>query len=345
MRILLIGNFAPPYEDENLCNLSLLKKLEEDGHECSVINISENPSKDKGFVDAVSFIKFTFKLLRQCRKKDVVHFSTKGYLRLGLLKLMASILVSTLYRAKSVITIHSEFFSILGQMRSPFGGTQTLYTSFFFADKIICADKDTYDVASIYKKKSGFELIPSFIYIPDEIADNETSTLEKLKNRERVIIFSNVKYPSFLFDVLTELISNNPVPPDTGIVISLSEQPSSKLRHAIEETGKDLTDSLIFVESDDLRTTLMAYSRADIILRPMSCEGHTFFESFTISVKKAFHSGSNIYFPGGLVFVKEGRTKEMCVQIINTLLSAKVDLPPELKSEDSYTKIIKIYEE
>ncbi|HDH05140.1 MAG TPA: glycosyltransferase family 1 protein [Nitrospirae bacterium] len=345
MRILLIGNFAPPYEEENLHNLSFLKKLEEDGHECSVINISENPSNEEKIVDAKSLPVFVLKLLRNCRKKDVVHFSTKGYLRLGLLKLMTSILVGKFFRIKSIITFHSELFSILGQMRSPFGGTQTLFTTFFFADKIIFADRDTYNVATMYMKKSNFELIPSFIYTPEDIKENESLTLKKLKDKEKVIVFANVKYPSFLFEILQELLTNYPLPSGAGIVISLSEKPAGKLQHAIEETGRGLADNLVFIAPDDIRSILTACSRADIILRPLSCEGATYFESFSVSVRKTMHSGNYIYFPGGLVFVREGKTAEMCVKIINTLLSAEPDTIPELKAEDSYKKIIKIYQE
>jgi len=345
MRILLIGNFAPPYEDESLHNLSLLTKLEEDGHECSVLNISSNPSKEKRFIDTKSYSDFVFKLLRFCWKKDVVHFSTKGYLRLGLLKLMTSILVGKFFRAKPVVTIHSELFSIMGQMRSPLGGRQTLFTSFAHAYKIICADKDTYDVASMYQKKPNLELVPPFIYIPSEFLKNKPLSLRKIKDKEKVIIFANVKYPSFLFEILKELLSNYPLPSDTGIVIFLSEKPSAKLQHMIEEAGKDLLDNIVFIEPDDIHQTLMAYSRANIILRTLSCDGKTFFENFAISVRKTLHSENYTYFPQGLLFIKEGETAELCVCIINTLLCVEAGPKIELKAEDSYNRIRKIYEE
>ncbi|GBD97320.1 MAG TPA: hypothetical protein ENG83_07765 [Nitrospirae bacterium] len=343
MRILLIGNFAPPYEEENLHNLSLLKKLEEDGHECSVINISENPSSEERFTNAKSLPVFVLKLLRNCRRKDIVHFSTKGYLRLGLLKLMISILAAKIFRIKSIITFHSELFSILGQMRSPLG--QTLFTSFLFADKIIFADRDTYDMANMYRKKSNFELIPSFIYTPGNIAENETSTFKKLKDKEKVIVFANVRYPSFLFEILQELLTKYPPPSGTGIVISFPEKHADKLQHAIEETGRDLMDSLIFIAPDDIQSILTAYSRADIILRPLSCEGAICFESFAVSVKRTVHINNCIYFPESLLFIKEGKTGQMCVRIINTMLSVESDPPPELEVQDSYAKIIKIYGE
>ncbi len=345
MKILLIGNFAPPYEEENLHNLSLLKRLEEDGHECSVINTSTNSSVDKRFIHTKSYIDFVFKLLRLCWRKDVVHFSTKGYLRLGLLKLMTSILVGFIYRSKTFITIHSELFSIQGQMRSPIGGRQTLFTSFTVADKIICADRDTYDVASMFMKKSNFELIPTFIYVPDAIARYESPALTKLKDKEKVIVFTNVRFPSFLFEVLKELLSNYPLPSDTGIVITLSEMPTAKLRHVLEETGKALLDNMVFMEPDDLQATLAAYARADIIIRPLSCDGTTFFESFALSVKKTLHSDNYIYFPSGMLFVKEGQTAEMCVCIINTMLCVESGALPELKLGDSYSKILSAYKE
>ncbi len=59
MKILLIGNFAPPYEEENLHNLSLFNRLTDDGHQCTVINISANPSAVEGFIDNISTDKKT----------------------------------------------------------------------------------------------------------------------------------------------------------------------------------------------------------------------------------------------------------------------------------------------
>ena len=344
MKILLIGNFTPPYEEENLYNLSLLEKLEAEGHKCSIINASSNPSKDKRFVDTKSYFDFTFKLLRMCRGKDVIHFLTKGYLRLGLLKLMTSILVGKLFRAKSFITIHSELFSIQGQMRSPVGGRQTLFTAFTFADRIICSDKDTYNVAYMYMRKTNFELIPSFVHIPDQVRTQESPALKKLGSKRKIIIFSNVKFPSFLFEILKVMVSNYPLPPDVGLVISLSEKPSAKLQHVIEEAGKEFKNNFVFIESNDLQTTMSAYSRADIIIRPLSCDGMTFFEDFSISVKKTLHSGDYIYFPSGLLFVKEGETAEMCSCIINTILCVESGSVPDMKIEDPYARIKSLYE-
>lgn len=345
MRILLIGNFAPPYEEENLHNLSLVNRLENDGHQCTVLNISGNPANNEKIINSKSFLNFVRKLLRHSRKKDVVHFLTKGYLRVGLIKLMASIFVGNIFRLKTVITFHSELFSILGQMRSPFGGTQTLNSSFFFADKIIYNDRDTYEVASMYKKKSNFELIPSFIHVTQDKKENVSRVFKKLQEKEKVIMFTNVKYPSYVFNILMSLINNNPFPPEIGIAISFSEKPASKFHRIIEDTGSNLSDRLIFIEPDDLSSTLLAFSKAEIIIRPLSCDGKTFFERFSASAAKTFRSNSSIYFPGGLVFVKEGRTADMCVNIINTMLSTGPADIPELKTVEPYTRIKQIYEE
>ncbi len=343
MKILLIGNFAPPYEEENLHNFSMLRKLEEEGHSCSVINISENPSKDKRFVNGTKMFDFTLKMIRFGRGKDVVHFFTKGYLRLGLLKLMVSVLVGTLFRAKTCITIHSELFSMHGQMRSPVGGRQTLFTAFTLATRIICADKDTFDVAAMYMKKSNFELIPSFVYTPEKLSETKSTELKKLESKKKVIVFSSLQYPSFIFEILKATLINYPLPADTGIVISVSEKPSLKLQHVLQDTGKEIADSLIFVDADDIKATLLAYSRADLIVRPPSCEGKTFFESFAVSVKKTFHTENNVYFPSGLFFIKEGDTAEMCVSILNAMVSFESRKAATEKMEDSYSRIISTY--
>lgn len=345
MKILLIGNYAPPFEEENLHNLSLLKKLQDDGHACRVINISENQSTDNSFIDSIKPLDFIFKLIRHGWKKDIIHFSTKGYLRVGLLKLMIATLIGALFRARTIITIHSELFSIQGQMRSPFGGRQTLFTTFSVAKKIICTDKDTYDVASMYMNKSNFELIPSFIYIPDEVTKTESLGLKKLIVRKKVIIFSGVKYPSFIFEIIKELLFNYPFPSDVGVVISFSENQSSKLKHVIEETGKDKLDQLIFIDRNDLKATLLAYSKADIVIRPLSCDGKEYFGNFAISAKKIIHIGNYVYFPGGLLFLKEGDIAAMCVCILNAMLCVEAGSADKSKSADSYEKTKKLYEE
>ncbi len=345
MNILLIGNFAPPFEEENLHNISLLKKLEDDSHQCTIINISENPSNDSRFIDAAKPLTFIVKLIRHGWRKDVIHFSTKGYLRVGLLKLMISTLTGLLFRARTVLTIHSELFSMQGQMRSPFGGRQTLFTSFTAAGKIICHDRDTYDVASMYMKKSNFELIPSFIYVPDEVINTESPALKKLKEREKVIIFSSIVYPSFVFEIIKELLSNYPLPADLGIVLSFAEKSSSKLRHVLEETGGKIRDQLIFIDSNDLKGTLLAYSKAEIIVRPLSCEGTTYYKDFAISAKKLMHHKNLIEIPGGLLFLKEGDIAAMCVCIINTMLCVESGPVADSGFADSYDKILKIYAE
>ena len=346
MRILLIGNFAPPYEEENLYNISLLMKLEADGHECTVMNISEHLSCEPRFIDTKNNIDYLLKLIRHSRGKDIIHFSTKGYLRVGLLKMMMSIFAGMLFRTKRIITFHSELFSMLGQMRSPFGGTQTLNTSFYLADKIIYGDKDTFDAATMYQKKSNFEMIPSFVYVPDSIINSDSSASNWLKDKKKVIVLSNVSTGSFLFEILKEILTPVHLPSDTGLVISFSDNSDSKLHRAVEERAVDVRDRVLFIEPSDTATALLAYSRADLVLRPLSCDGETFFETFTMTAKTVQHIDVNhICFPSGLVFVKEGSAAKQCAGIANTILNAENVSFSDLDAVESYSRIKKIYEE
>jgi hypothetical protein len=345
MKILLIGNFAPPYEEENLQNISLADKLVKDGHECTVINISENPAVDKSYIDTAGNADYLFKLVRHCPGKDIIHFSTKGYLRVGLLKLMLSIFTAKLFRAKSIITFHSEFFSILGQMRSPFGGTQTLNTSFFLADKIIYSDRDTYDVATMYKRKENFALIPSFVHIAEDIQTDGTGIAEKLKGKKKVIFFTNTRQTSFLFDILKECLTGSPLPPETAVVISSEEKSASLIKQEIAHADDALKNNLIVLEPHDVRSALQACSRADLIVRPLSCDGETFFERFTLSARRAVRKDNFVYFPNSLVLVKEGSSAEMCADIFNTLLNEKEASTSDFSTEDPCEKIKIIYQE
>ncbi|MBI4699540.1 MAG: hypothetical protein HY758_11735 [Nitrospirae bacterium] len=344
MRVLLIGNFAPPYEEENLYNLSLLQKLEDDGHECAVINISDNAANDKRFINSKNYPDFIIKLLRHCLKKDVVHFSTKGYLRLGLLRLMTSIIICKFLGARPVITLHTEMFSIAGQMRSPVGGRQTIYASFSLADRIICGDKDTFDVASMYMKKTNFELIPAFIYIPEKYANAEFPSLKKLENMDKVIIFSDVEYPSFIFDILISLLADFSLPSNTGIVISASKGSSAELQRVIRTSKGYTGDNFILIAPEDLSSTMSAYSMADVIIRPMSCDGKKLFGSFAVYIKQVSHSGNYLYFPSGLLSVKDGDTTELKTCIINALFCKGSGPAPGPDTDKSYIRIRNIYE-
>jgi hypothetical protein len=344
MRILLIGNFGPNYEEESLHNLSFMKKLETDGHTCTVINTSEHPATENNFIETKSFFNFLTTLIKACRNQDIVHFFTKGYLRLGLLNLMIAIFVGTLFRARTFITIHSELFSIQGQMRSSLGGRQTLFAAFRMATKIICADKDTYDVATMYMQKSNFELIPSFIHFSDEITKVGEVMQKKLETMEKVILFSNVLFPSFTFDILNKFLTDYPIPSNTAIVVAVTERPTSKIKHLLEEEGNKIGANLILIDADDFNSVMAAHSRADIIIRPLSCEGSTYFEPFAISIKKALRSGNYLYFPNGLLFIKEGDTSEMCTCIINTMLCVETGQLPEIKNKDSYARLLNLYQ-
>jgi hypothetical protein len=343
MKILLIGNFAPPYEEEALCNFSLLKRLKAEGYDCRVINISEKSARiEEGVINTKNYPDFIVTLIRHARGSDIIHFFTKGYTRLGLLKMTISVFIGRLFRANTVISFHSELLSIIGLTRSPFGGQQAVNFSFSRAHRIIFADKDTYNIATTYKTKDNFSLIPSFMFIPENTLNKDDVTLRKLNEKKKILVFSNVSFPSFLFEILTSIMAA-PLDSDTGIVVCLSEKPTAKLQHVIEEAGKRISENLIFIEPDNMPLLFMAHAKADVILRLLSCDGKAFFPKFTVSLKKPQQTENCLYFPNSLLFLKEGNTADMCASIVNSVLSKESTTPADLQSEDFFGKIIEIY--
>jgi hypothetical protein len=342
MKILLIGNFAPPYEEENLYNHSLLTRLRGEGHDCSVLNISENPSSENGIHDINNYFDFILKLVRLARKREVIHFLTRGYTRLGLLKLALAVFFGRLFRVKTVISFHSELLSMIGLTRSPFGGQQTVRYAFSRAHKIIFEDRDTYNAASIYKRKDNFAFIPSFISIPENIKDSDSLRLTKLKDKKRIIVFSNVAYPSFLFEILNSMLAQPP-DSDIGIAVSLSEKPTAKLQHALEETGKPWKDSLIFLDAYDIQVHLAAYTSADLIVRPLSCDGSIFFRNIAVSLKRPVYTENCLYFPNSLILLKEGDIADLCAFIMNSITKEKTETTVEVPPKDFYLQIKELY--
>ncbi|TNF52338.1 glycosyltransferase family 1 protein [bacterium] len=342
MRILFIGNFAPPYEEENLHNLSLLRRLKKEGNDCCVINISEHPSRESNIIDIKNYPDYVWKLFRFARKRDIIHFFTKGYTRLGLLKLALAVLVGWLYRSKPVVTFHSELLSIIGLTRSPFGGQQTVHFSFSRAHRLIFTDRDTYDVASPYKRADNFSLIPSFFSLPENLDETESLLFKGLEGKKKIIFFSNVSFPSFVFKILDSLVSQE-YNPDIGIIVSLTEKPSVKLQHGIEEIGGEWVENIVFIEPDNDRMVSEAYSRADVVLRGLSCDGKVFFPKFAVSLKQPVRTENYVLFPTGLLLLKEGEITEVCSEIIQKVLSEKTGTPSGFEEEDFLSRIKEIY--
>jgi len=342
MKILLIGNFAPPYEEESLHNLSLFKRLTGEGHQCTVLNISANPSTVDGFLDNISYTAFIMKVLRHGFGKDAVHFLTKGYTRPGLMKMVTAIFLSRLMFVRPFITLHPELFSVFGQLRSKMGGQMLLHLSFSLSSSVICGDRHTYDVASIhYRSKNKFALIPSFVHIPHDITESEGAMLKKLETRKKVVVLSNLRYPSFLFEILDTLMDKQLLS-DIGIALTFSEKFSSKLEHVIREEGKDISDNITFIDFNDHRALSLLYAHADLIMRPLSCDGVTLFDCLAISARRPAASKEQITFPLSLSMIKEGEVFDTTSYLINDLLMrGEETLEPEV--EGLYQKIVDMY--
>jgi hypothetical protein len=348
MRFLLIGNFIPPYEEENLHNLTLLHQLQQEGHDCNVINIDElsaggksSLSKDSGIVFARNYIDFIMKVIRYGFKSNVIHFLTKGYTRPGLMKLGTAVLLGKIMFKKIIVTLHPEMFSIFGQLRSKMGGQQLLHLSFSMANRIICGDAHTYNIASShYSDKKKFTVIPPFFLVPEgsEISNKHFNNLEGRKN---IIVLSGVKYPSLIFDVLNDLL-NKHFDPETGIVISISEQKVKQLQHVLVEAHGKFMDNIVFVWPYDARMISLAYARADVVVRTLSCDCRPLFNDISLVVKKPVQSSNSMYFRESLIFIKEGDASDTIAYIINKLLKEKSERPP-LDEEDYYGKIKGIY--
>ncbi|MBI4688474.1 MAG: hypothetical protein HY756_12000 [Nitrospirae bacterium] len=340
MRILLIGNFAPPYEEENLHNLTLLDLLRQEGNDCRVINISESPSADKEFIDIRNYPDFIFKLIRYGLGCDVIHFLTKGYTRPGLMKLITAVFISRLLFAKPFITLHPEMFSVFGRLRSKMGGQQLLHLAFSLAKKVICGDRHTYEIASThYEMKEKFVIIPSCVEAPQDISEKELLSIKSLSGKKRLIFFSDIKYPSLLFDTLKNFLGSYSAL-ESGVVVSTSKGSMQNIRHELESLRRDIT----LIDCDERRISSIMYANADFILRPMSCDGRALFEEVGFIVRRVVMKGSYLYFPISLSLIKEGEVSDLCAYLFNDWIERESGIH-DLTTEDFYMKIKTVYSE
>jgi hypothetical protein len=130
--------------------------------------------------------------------------------------------------------------------------------------------------------------------------------------------------------------------PDMGMAVSFAEKLPAKLQHVIEEAGR-LSENIVFIEPDNARLLSLAYAKADLILRPMTCDGKPFFEDFALIARKPRHSQNYLYFPTSLLLIKEGHVSDLCTYIFNKLLMEKTKVESKSISENFNLKIKEIY--
>jgi len=345
MRILFIGNFVPPLEEENLHNITLFKDMQSSGNVCRVINIGETdikPSKKKK--DDIIFVRnypdFIFKFVRSAMRSDLIHFITKGYTRPGLMKLMTAVFFGKIMMKRVIITIHSEMFSIFGQLRSKAGGQQLLHFSFSHADRIICGDRHTLDVASMhYPRTEKFILLPAFFEVSED-SDKKTF-LSLLSDKKRGIGIFGLRYPSLLFEVTRQLISEY-LEPDIGIIISVSEQKSKQVEHVLMEMDRARTNRILFISPNDIQQMSIAYSMCDFVVRGLSCDCQPLFGELGIIIKQPRRRDRYCYCPESILLIKEGETVDTIAYLIYRTLMEK-SLRKEIEEGDFMGKIKEIY--
>ena len=258
------------------------------------------------------------------------------------MKLVTGVILGKLMRCRIIITLHAELFSVFGRLRSKLGGQQLLHISFSLADSIICGDRHTYEVAlSHHRIKDKFHMIPSIIGVPKDINEKELRPLKSLEDKKKIIMFANLSYPSLLFDVLNVMLSEY-LDSDTGVVVCLINEKPQNLNKVVAETAGSLAGNIVFIEPDNERLLPIAYDRADIMLRTLSCESKILFKDIALSVKKPVRAGRDIYFPVSLTLIKEGDVTNICVNIMKLLMEETIKQPVK-PSEDFYSKIRQLY--
>lgn len=330
MRILLIGNFAPPYEEESLHNLSLMRRLEDEGHECKVIHIDETSGHhpvvsphDSHITFIKNYIDFIIKFLRHALSCRTIHFLTKGYTRPGLMKLVTAVFLGRLMLKRIIITLHPEMFSVFGQLRSKMGGQQLLRLSFALSHKIICGDAHTHEVASSHYSSPGkYIIIPPFFQGP-ETAEADRPAFVLPQNIGKIIVISGITYPSLLFDVISRLLMDH-LDENMGVVLAIAEQKSRQLEHVFQDIKNSCpTDRLVFVPADDDRILAAAYARAELVIRSLSCDGRPLFNNIALIIKNPCHSENDIYFSPSLILIKEGEASDLIARTVDALLKEK----------------------
>lgn len=321
MKILLVGNYPPPYGGISAHVETLARRLtHETNAMVTVLDVDMHAAaQQKDVVTTSSRISFMFSLLSMLFGVEVVHLHTNGHNNKSWLLISLVAILGKMTGKTAIVTVHSggapSYISELTGLRKLlFQKFLRLYDSVISVNDSIRASLQHWGV-----KRERLYCIPAYLGLRCEPQPLGDAALERFFTEHSPVLCSIVAFrPEYGLDTLLELCEKmRGANPDCGIVVIGSGGDSQKFRDMI--LAKRLSESFHLLIDSPPETTYAVLKKSAIFLRLTEYDGDAVSVREALSLGVAVVATDTAFRPSGVKTYAYGDMKQLIEVVTDTL--------------------------
>lgn len=298
MKIVLVGEFSPPYDALTIYNLTVVEKHLAAGDEAEIVDMGRLHQEGKSH-----FVAYLKRLLQAAYAAEQINYLTRGYDRTSIFYLFFALLIGQLYRCTVDITIHPELFTFFGPLRSHHVGKPLLRLCFYLANTVYCGNKKVAEtVVDLGGVKTKCVVQPPRIPWPEEpfLLPDLASFLQA---RQSLVVLFVAAESSFLRSEAVPLVQrwygrslHNPgfvIIPDAGVDVA--------------KIDGLLPEDMFVWRGGDLTEITFLLSRASVVVRPLQSMGELFVPDYAFMLERTQRVGDYFDTGLGLTIIRKGK--------------------------------------
>ena len=317
MKIVLVGEFSPPYDALTIYNLTLLERHLAAGDQVDVVDMAQLHQ-----VEQSHFLAYLTQLFQMAYAAEQINYLTRGYDRTSIFYLFFALLIGRLCRCVVDVTIHPELFAFFGPLRSHHVGKPLLRLCFYLANKVCCgSEKVAETVIDLGGGRAKCFVQPPLIRWPDE-PELPAELADFLDKKSAVVALFVAAESSFLRSEAVSLVRHwygrslqNPgfvIIPDAGVDVA-------------EIEGLQLEERFVWRDGGLAEITYLL-SRSSVVIRPLQSMGELFVPDYAFMLERPRRVGDYFDTGLGLTIIRKGKG------LSGRFLSESIDMMPTLQS-------------
>ena len=272
-KILQIGSYPPPNNGWSVRIKHLKEALNNDGHDCQVLNIGKGRKvKSNEYIEVRNSLDYVCKLIRYRLKGYHFHVHTNGQAVKGPILVLTALLIAFVTFKPAALTFHGGAKQLYFPRED--GGKMywILYLNFLLPSTIICNDECIKNEIVRYGPAIGSKKvhpIPAFSvqYLKYEASELPQDIVEYMKNKKQCIVCYLAIRHGFFVETAVEFFKR--LAPGTGVILTgVGEVEDEELVEAARELDKLQADGAIYIVDNLVHDQFMTLlSKSDLYLR------------------------------------------------------------------------------
>ena len=298
MKIVLVGEFSPPYDALTLYNLALAEKHQAAGDQTEIVDMVR--LHESGGSHFVAFLRQLFAAARSAKQ---IHYLTHGYDRTSIFYLFFALIIGWLRGSAVDVTIHPELFAFFGPLRSHHVGKPLLKICFGWANTIFCGNEVIAEtVVSLGGSPEKCVVQRPYLPWPEEPLDHPELAAFVASKPSLVLLFVSAE-SRFLRSEAVALVHRwyghslqcpgFVIIPEAGVNVN-------------EIVGLQKEHYFVWQESCREEVAYLL-SRASLVIRPLQSMGRPFVPDYAFMLERPRRVGDQFDTGLGLTIIRKGK--------------------------------------